>query len=206
MSVMAAATLVIAFWAAVGLVKPGIVNAIAWPPLKVPAVDEMVSLKGPTPLRAAVPAAPAAGAVKAIVPAPARARPAPVSVIKSLPLLATAVTGVSDTLIVTDVAPLMTLLRVMAGALVPRLCTIDSASNATDRPGSTLEDSWNPAEAGARAVPRISPFRVMTVELESNVEPEVVKTIEVLAAVAAGVEVAVKNVTVVAMEATDPKK
>ena len=38
--------------------------------------------------------------------------------------------------------------------------------------------------------------------------PEVidVKTIEVLAAVAAGVEVAVKNVTVLAMEATEPKK
>jgi hypothetical protein len=46
----------------------------------------------------------------------------------------------------------------------------------------------------------------MTVELESNVEPEVVKTIEVLAAVAAGVEVAVKDVTVLAMEETEPKK
>ncbi len=36
--------------------------------------------------------------------------------------------------------------------------------------------------------------------------PAVVRMIEVLVAVAAGVEVAVKDVTVLAMEATDPKK
>jgi len=36
--------------------------------------------------------------------------------------------------------------------------------------------------------------------------PAVVRMIEVLAAVAEGVEVAVKDVTVLAMEATDPKK
>jgi len=47
----------------------------------------------------------------------------------------------------------------------------------------------------------------MTVELESKLEPEVVKTIEVLVAVAAGDEVAVKPATVAAvMEATVPKK
>ena len=36
--------------------------------------------------------------------------------------------------------------------------------------------------------------------------PVVVSTIEVLAAIAAGVEVAVKDTTVLAMEVTDPKK
>ena len=57
-----------------------------------------------------------------------------------------------------------------------------------------------------RAAPRISPFKVITVEVASNVKPEVVKTIEVLVAVAAGDEVAVKSATVLAMEETDPKK
>jgi hypothetical protein len=153
-----------------------------------------------------VPAAPAAGAVKATVPAPVSARPAPVSVIKSLPLLATADPGVSDTLIVTDVAPLMTLLRAMAGALVPRLCTIDDASTPKDRPASTIDIKWKPAVIGARAEPKINPIRVITVNEGSTVNPTVVRTIEVLAAVAAGVEVAVKDVTALAMEVTDPKK
>ena len=124
LAVVAAATLVIAAWTAAGLVNPGMVNVIGWPPVKVPAVNETVKTKGPVPLSAAVPDAPVAGAVKARVPAPASARPAPVSVISSLPLLATNVTGVSVTLMVTDVAPLATLLRVMAGALAPRLSTM----------------------------------------------------------------------------------
>ncbi len=206
MAVMAAKTVVIAFWAAVGLVKPGMVNVIAWPPLKFPAINEMFSTKGPAPLSTAVPAAPAAGAVKVIVPAPVSARPAPVSVINSFPLLATVVPGVSDTLMVTDVAPLTTLLRVMAGALVPRLCIIYSASTPTDRPASTLDDRWKPVVAAGRAAPRVSPFRVITVEVASKVKPEVVRTTEVLVAVAAGDEVAVKDVTPLAMEVTDPKK
>lgn len=43
LEVMAAAMLVIAFWAAVGLVKPGMVKVIAWPPMKFPAENEIVS-------------------------------------------------------------------------------------------------------------------------------------------------------------------
>ena len=103
-----------------GLVNPGIVNVMGWPEVKVPAVNETVKTKGPDPLSAAVPAAPAAGAVKVRVPAPVSAIPAPMSVIRSLPLLGTVVTGVSVTLMVTDVAPLATLLRVIAGCGNPR--------------------------------------------------------------------------------------
>ena len=119
LAVVAAATAVFAAWAAVGLVNPGMVNVIVWPEVKVPAVNETIKTKGPAPLSAAVPAPPAP-AVKVRVPAPVSARPAPVSVIKSLPLLGTVVTGVSLTLMVTDVAPLATLLSVMAGCELPR--------------------------------------------------------------------------------------
>ena len=122
LAVVAAATLVIAFWAAAGLVNPGMVNVIAWPPVNVPVVNETVKTYGPVPDSAAVPAAPAAGAVnvRAAVPEFARARPAPVTVMTILPVLATNVTGVSVTLMVTDAAPFATLLRVMAGCDVPR--------------------------------------------------------------------------------------
>ena len=126
MAVVAAATLVIAFWAFVGLVSPGMVNVIAWPPVNVPAVNETVKTKGPAPESAAVPAAPAAGAVnvRAALPEFARAKPAPLSVILILPSAATCVTGVSVTLMVTAAAPFATLLSVMAGALAPRLSTM----------------------------------------------------------------------------------
>ena len=92
-------------------------------------VNEMVKTQlGDVPERAAVPAglAAAKGAVnaRAAVPELASAMPAPLSEMMILPVLATVVTGVSVTLMVTDVAPLATLLRVMAGALVPRLSTM----------------------------------------------------------------------------------
>ena len=126
MAVVAAATLVIAPWAPAGLVNPGMVNVIGWPPVKLPALNETVKTNGPVPDSAAVPAAPAAGAVnvRAAVPEFARAKPAPLSVMTSLPLAATSVTGVSVTLMVTAAAPFATLLRVMAGALAPRLSTM----------------------------------------------------------------------------------
>ena len=77
MVVVAAATLVIAGWALVGLVSPGMVNLIG-PPVNAPAVNETVKTNGPAPESAAVPAAPDAGAVnvRAAVPEFARARPA----------------------------------------------------------------------------------------------------------------------------------
>ena len=42
LAVVAAATLVIAAWAAVGLVKPEMVNVMGWPPVNVPEVNETV--------------------------------------------------------------------------------------------------------------------------------------------------------------------
>ena len=126
MAVVAAETLVIAFWTFVGLVSPGMVNVIGWPPVKLPALNETVKTNGPAPESAAVPAAPAAGAVNATAAVPefASAKPAPLSVMTILPVLATSVTGVSVTLMVTAVAPFATLLRLMAGALAPRLSTM----------------------------------------------------------------------------------
>ena len=125
MAVVAAATLVIAPWAPAGLVNPGMVNVIALPAVNVPAVSEMVKTKGPDPESAAVPAGDVvAGAVNVRVPAPVSAKPAPLSVMTILPLVATSVTGVSVTLMVTAVAPLATLLRVMAGDVAPRRSTM----------------------------------------------------------------------------------
>ena len=127
MAVVAAATVAIAFWVPVGLVNPGMVNVIAWPALNTAAaLNVMVKTNGPAPESAAVPAAPAAGAVNArsTVPEFARIKPAPLSVMTILPVAATCVTGVSVTLMVTAVAPLATLLRVMAGDVVPRRSTI----------------------------------------------------------------------------------
>ena len=78
-AVVTAATLVIAAWAAVGLVKPEMVNVMGWPPVNVPEVNETVKTNGPVPLRAAVPAGdPEAGEmnVTAAPPEFARAMPA----------------------------------------------------------------------------------------------------------------------------------
>lgn len=51
---------------------------------------------------------------------PERAMPAPLSVMIILPLLGTVDTGVSAMIMPTDVAPRAVLVRVMAGAEVPR--------------------------------------------------------------------------------------
>ncbi len=53
----------------------------------------------------------------------------------------------------------------------------------------------------------VSPVRVMVIgAMPVATPPPVVRMIVVLVDVAAGVEVAVKDVTVLAMEVTDPKK
>ena len=119
--------MVIAAWAAVGLVKPEMVNMMGWPPVNVPEVNETVKTNGPVPLRAAVPAGdPEAGAmnVTAAPPEFARAMPAPLSVMMILPLPGTADMGESVTVMVTDVAPRAMLLRVMVGAEAPRSATM----------------------------------------------------------------------------------
>ena len=126
MAVVAAATVVIAFWAPEGLVNPGMVNVIGWPALNTAAaLNVMVKTNGAAADSDAAPAGvPVVGAVNARVPAPASAKPAPLSVMRILPVAATCVTGVSVTLMVTDEAPLATLLRVMAGDVAPRRSTI----------------------------------------------------------------------------------
>ena len=52
----------------------------------------------------------------------------------------------------------------------------------------------------------MSPVSVMVIAAVPVAAPPVVSTIVVLVAVAAGDEVAVKDVTVLVMEVTDPKK
>ena len=123
MAVVTAATLVIAAWAAVGLVKPEMMNVMGWPPVNVPEVNETVKTGAFVPLSDAVPAGdPEAGAknITAALPEFARAMPAPLSVMMILPLPGTVDTGESETVMVTDVAPRALLLRVMAGKFGPR--------------------------------------------------------------------------------------
>ncbi len=116
-AVVAAATVVRAAWAAVGLVNPGMLNVIGLPAPNVPA--DIVTVKT-DPARAAAPAGlPVLGAVNVRVPAPVRAKPAPESVMTILPLFARASCGVRVTDMTTPVAPLVSLLRVMAVGSVP---------------------------------------------------------------------------------------
>ena len=71
---------------------------------------------------------------------------------------------------------------------------------------STLDESWKPPMTIARAAPRASPVSVIVIAAVPVAAPAVVSTIEVLVAVAAGDDVAVKDSTVLVMEATVPKK
>jgi hypothetical protein len=110
----------------------------------------------------------------------------------------------------TTVAPLTALLRVIAGWFVPRGLWASEVIAAASSPGvkvvSALDESWKPPVTMARAPPRVSPVSVMVMAAVPVTAPAVVSTIEVLVAVAAGVEVAVNNVTLLVMEETDPKK
>ena len=116
---MAAATVVLPAWAALGLVNPGMVNVIAAPPVNVPV--DIVTVKT-CPARAAAPAGlPVLGAVKTTGTLPVRAKPFPAIVMTILPVEGTVTSGVRETVIVTAVAPLPWLLRVMAGDAAPRL-------------------------------------------------------------------------------------
>jgi len=73
--------------------------------------------------------------------------------------------------------------------------------------GSALVESWKPAVTLARGAPRVSPIRVTVIAASVPISaPAVVRTIDVLVAVAAGVEDAVNDVTLLVMEATVPKK
>ena len=83
---------------------------------------------------------------------------------------------------------------------------IVAVSKAADDQASALVFIWKPPVTTARALPRVSPVRVMVIAAVPVAAPAVVSTIVVLVAVAAGVEVAVNDVTPLVMEVTDPKK
>jgi hypothetical protein len=83
---------------------------------------------------------------------------------------------------------------------------IAAASSPGVKVVSALDESWKPPVTMARAPPRVSPVSVIVIATVPVPAPAVVSTIEVLVAVAAGDEVAVKDVTVLRMELTDPKK
>ena len=92
--------------------------------------------------------------------------------------------------------------EVMEVKVIPVMAVV---SKATDNPASVLVLIWKPPVTIARAPPRVSPVRVMERAPVPVAAPPVVRTIEVLVAVAAGVEVAVTP-PVVVMALTVPKK
>jgi len=82
---------------------------------------------------------------------------------------------------------------------------IAAESKATDKPVSALVLNWKPPATTGRKPPRVSPVSVMVMAEVPVAAPAVVSTIEVFV-VTAGVEVAVKDATLLAMDETDPKK
>ena len=118
-----------------------------------------------------------------------------------VPPIGTVVAGVNTRTGLTE-AP-ATPPEVMEVKMIPVTATV---SKATDNPASALVFIWKPPATMARAPPRVSPVSVIVIVALPVAAPAVVRTIEVLVAVAAGVEVAVKELTPLAMEVTDPKK
>ena len=126
------------------------VNTRAAPPVKVPVVIVTVNT---IPEMAALPAAPAPPAMNVRMPGAATASPAPLSVMTILPVEGMADAGVRDTVMVTPVAPLAALLRVIAGWFIPSLETavpaMPTASNPADIVVSELDESLKPPAAAA---------------------------------------------------------
>jgi len=92
--------------------------------------------------------------------------------------------------------------EVMDVKIIP---VIASAFNPGVNVVSTLVESLNPPVTLSRAPPRVSPVNVIVIAAVPVGAPPVVRTIVVLVDVAVP-EVAVKDVTVLVMELTDPKK
>ena len=74
--------------------------------------------------------------------------------------------------------------EVMEVKMIPVTATV---SKATDNPASALVFIWKPPATMARAPPRVSPVSVIVIAAVPVAAPAVVRTIEVLVAVAAGV-------------------
>ena len=92
---------------------------------------------------------------------------------------------------------------VMEVKVIPVMAAV---SNPVDRDVSVLDESLKPPVTIARTLPRVSPVRVMVRAPVPVAAPPVVRTIEVLVAVAAVVEVAVNASAAFVMEVTVPKK
>ena len=126
------------------------VNVSAAPPVKVPANIVTVNT---VPAMAAVPAPPAPPVVKMRVPGPTMASPAPLSVMKILPVEGMVDAGVRDTVMVTPVAAMAALLRVIAGWFVPSVETAVPAMAKASKPAdivvSELDESRKPPAAAA---------------------------------------------------------
>ena len=93
------------------------VNVRKAPPVKVPAV--IVTVNTPAAEIVEVPAPPAPPVVNVRVPGAATASPAPLSVMMILPVVGIVVVGWRSTIMVTPVAPLTALLRVIVGPVAP---------------------------------------------------------------------------------------
>jgi len=120
-----------------------------------------------------------------------------------VPPLVTEVAGVNTRTGVT-VAPDTWVPRVMDVKMIPVMARLFTAVVGVV---SALVESRKPSVTAARAPPRVSPVRVIVIEATVPISaPAVVRTIDVLEAVAAEVEVAVNDVTLLVMEATVPKK
>ena len=127
---------------------PGMVNVSAVPPVKVPAVIVTVNT---VPAMAALPAPPTPPTKNVRVPGAAMASPAPLSVMTILPVEGMVDAGVRDTVMVTPVAPLAALLRVIAGWFVPSVETAVPAMAKASKPAdivvSELDESLKPPAA-----------------------------------------------------------
>ena len=123
------------------------VNVRGLPTVKVPA--DIVTVNTPAAEIKAVPAgALVAPAVNVRVPGAATASPAPLSVMTILPVEGMADAGVRDTVMMTPVAPLTALLRVISGRFAPSVETavpaMPTASKPADIVVSELDESFKP--------------------------------------------------------------
>jgi len=91
-------------------------------------------------------------------------------------------------------------LAVVRGAVIFVVAAVIAAVSKTiDDPASALVFIWKPPATMARALPRVSPVSVIVIAALPVAAPAVVSTIDVLVAVAAGVEVAATFATVLLM-------
>ena len=87
-----------------------------------------------------------------------------------------------------------------------RIPVLAAVFNAGVNVVSALDESRKPPMTIARAAPRVSPVSVIVIAAVPVAAPAVVSTIEVLSPDAERDDVAVKDATVLVMEATVPKK